>query len=80
MSGCPGSVERMGRLVDVDDLVDATEIARRFGVARQSVIHDWRRRHGDFPKPVYTSTRTRVWVWADVHAWGVETKRLPVVG
>jgi len=67
----------MGRKVDVDDLVDATEIARRFGVARQSVVHDWRRRHADFPSPVFTSTRTRLWAWPDVRSWGKSTGRFP---
>jgi transposase-like protein len=64
-------------MVDIDDLVDATEIARRFGVARQSVVHDWRRRHADFPQPVFQALRTRLWLWSEVEAWGVETGRLP---
>ncbi len=66
----------MGRRVDVDDLVDATEIARRFGVARQSVIHDWRRRHPEFPEPIFLTTRTRLWLWPEVRRWGELTGRL----
>jgi transposase-like protein len=66
----------MGRTVDLDDLVDASEIARRFGVQRHSVVHDWRRRHDDFPKPVFATTRTRLWLWPEVKAWGHSTGRL----
>jgi hypothetical protein len=70
----------MGRKVDVDDLVDATEVASRFGVARQSVVHDWRRRHEDFPEPVYARGRVRLWSWPDLAKWGRRTDRLRADG
>jgi hypothetical protein len=47
------------------DLVGVAEIAERPGVAT-SVVHDWRRRHADFPEPVL---RLRlVWTWNEVEA------------
>jgi len=46
------TVVSVGRKVDLDDLVDATEIARRLNVKRPQVVHDWRRRHSEFPEPV----------------------------
>jgi len=39
-------------MVDADDLVSASEIASRLGARRPGVVHDWRRRHPDFPQPI----------------------------
>ena len=66
----------MGRRVDVDELVGAAEIAARLGVKRLQVVHDWRRRHGEFPRPVVMVSRTLVWYWPDVQRWAVRTGRL----
>lgn len=66
----------MGRKLDVDQLVGAAEIAELFGVKRTTVIHDWRRRHPDFPEPVAQLTAALVWNWPDVEAWGKRTGRL----
>ena len=70
------SVRTVGEKVDIDDLVDAVEIARRIGVARPQVIHDWRRRHEDFPKPVARFGNAHVWLWQDVERWALSTGRL----
>lgn len=66
----------MGRRVDADELVGAAEIAARLGVKRLQVVHDWRRRHGEFPRPVATVSRTFIWYWPDVRQWAVQTGRL----
>jgi predicted DNA-binding transcriptional regulator AlpA len=60
----------------VDQLVGAAEIADRLGLGRGSVVHDWRRRHPDFPAPVATLSMGLVWVWPDVEAWARRTGRL----
>lgn len=65
----------MGRAVDVGDLVGASEIADRLGIARQSV-HQLRRRHPDFPAPVVSLRQALVWAWPDVEAWARRTGRL----
>lgn len=65
---------RMGRKVDVEDLVGATEIGQRLGMDRRSV-HQLRRRHADFPDPVVTLESAMVWVWADVEGWVLRTGR-----
>lgn len=62
--------------MDVDQLVGAAEIAQRMGVARPQVVHDWRRRHADFPAPVATLRQAMVWHWPDVEAWARRTGRL----
>jgi len=66
----------MGRLLDVEELVGTAEIAERVGVKRLQVVHDWRRRHHDFPPPVAVISRTLVWYWPEVRAWAMETGRL----
>ena len=65
----------MGKKVDVDDLVDAAEIARRLGVKRPQVVHDWRRRHDDFPQPVTHLGNSYVWLWPEINHWAIATGR-----
>jgi hypothetical protein len=66
----------MGRKVDLDHLVDATEIASRLDVRRPQVVHDWRRRHKDFPAPVRQIANVHIWLWPDVERWARQTGRL----
>lgn len=66
----------MGRKVDLDNLVGAAEIAQRLGVKRPHLIHDWRRRHPEFPRPVLELTGILVWEWKDVEVWAKATGRL----
>lgn len=65
----------MGRKVDVDDLVGATEIGQRLGIDRRSV-HQLRRRHDDFPEPVARLESALVWSWVDVQRWARATGRI----
>ena len=66
----------MGLRVDVDQLVGTTEIAARLGVQRPQVVHDWRRRHADFPKPLTVVSRVGLWYWPEVEKWARATGRL----
>jgi predicted DNA-binding transcriptional regulator AlpA len=65
----------MGRKVDVDDLVGATEIGQRLGIDRRSV-HQLRRRHDDFPEPIAQLESALVWSWPDIERWSRATGRL----
>lgn len=60
----------------MDQLVGTAEIAERLGVRRQQVVHDWRRRHPDFPAPVATLKQALVFDWAEVERWARRTGRL----
>lgn len=60
----------------MDQLVGTTEIAQRLGVKRPQVVHDWRRRHADFPQPIVTLTKAMLWHWPDVERWARRTGRL----
>jgi len=65
----------VGRKVDVDDLVGATEIASRIGVKRPQVVHEWRKRHSEFPEPVATLSNGLIWDWREVEHWARATRR-----
>jgi len=67
----------MGRQVDANELVGAAEIARRLpSIARPQVVHDWRRRHDDFPEPVAHLDAALIWYWPDVEDWARRSGRL----
>ena len=66
----------MGRSVDPVDLVGAAEIAERLGLSLPQTVHDWRRRHADFPEPVATLRMGMVWHWPEVESWARRTGRL----
>jgi len=57
------------------DLVGVAEIAERLGLGT-SVVHDWRRRHPEFPQPVVRLKMGLVWSWTEVATWARETGRL----
>lgn len=60
----------------MDDLVGAAEIAQRLGVGKSTVVHDWRRRHPDFPKPVSELSMGLLWNWPAIERWARSTGRL----
>jgi hypothetical protein len=58
--------------VEPDDLVNASEIARRVGRTRQliSLYARGERGPGGFPRPMAVHSRdVQLWKWADVAAW-----------
>jgi chromosome partitioning protein len=66
----------MGRRIDLDQLVGVTEIAARLGVASPHLVHDWRLRYADFPKPVKQLAMGLLWNWPDVERWARAKGRL----
>jgi hypothetical protein len=66
----------MGRRIDVAHMVGAHEIGERLGV-NYGTVHDWRRRHVDFPEPVAHLQVALIWAWPDVEKWAKKTGRLP---
>lgn len=66
----------MGRRVDVDQLVGASEIIKRLGLKRTQVVHLWRRRHPDFPDPIASLDMGLVWHWPEVERWAKRSGRL----
>ena len=63
--------------MDFGDLVGATEIAERLGLAQSTTVHSWRRRYADFPAPVTQVAGAYLWRWSEVEDWAKATGRLP---
>lgn len=61
----------MGRLVDVDDLVDAHQVAALLGLAHANTVHQYQRRYPDMPKPVYEpgARRAQLWLGSEMKRW-----------
>jgi predicted DNA-binding transcriptional regulator AlpA len=61
----------MGRLVDVDDLVSATEVAEVLGLSHHNSVTTYYRRYADFPRPVVDKSNGRIRLWDehDVRRW-----------
>ncbi|MCW2935866.1 MAG: hypothetical protein JWM19_6828 [Actinomycetia bacterium] len=77
-----GTLTRVSRGGDPDELVDADEAARIMGYSSGYVIHA-RRRHGAFPEPddVRTGGRGRpAPVWRRSTVWAAADNRKPVGG
>lgn len=60
----------------MDQLVGASEIAKRTGVKRTQAVHMWSRRYSDFPDPVVKLDMGFVWYWPEVERWARKTGRL----
>lgn len=61
----------MGRLHDLDDLIDAEQAAEILGLSSRGAISVYRRRYPDFPEPVIVrgSGRCQLWLRQDLEAW-----------
>jgi chromosome partitioning protein len=59
----------MPKKVDPADLVGAHEIAARMGLSFPNVVHTWRKRYDDFPKPVAVLQAGVIWDWKEIEMW-----------
>jgi len=61
----------MGRLVDIDDLVDAHDVADMLGLALATSVHLYQRRYPDMPRPVLDrgGRRAQLWLRSEVLVW-----------
>jgi hypothetical protein len=68
----------MGKKVDVDQLVGASDIAKRLGLTKPQNVHALIRWFDDFPAPVAViGGGIKVWEWAPVEQWARTHNRLP---
>jgi predicted DNA-binding transcriptional regulator AlpA len=65
----------VGREVDLDDLLDAREVAELLGLSSANAVNVYRGRYKDFPEPVLVRPGFRLWLRSDVEAWARETRR-----
>lgn len=67
----------MGRIVDVEDLVDVGIVAEMLGLAHKSSVTTYMRRYEDFPLPVveFAEGKCRAWIRQDIEIWATARKR-----
>jgi predicted DNA-binding transcriptional regulator AlpA len=67
----------MGRMVDVDDLADAHDVARLLGLAHTNTVHQYQRRYPDMPRPIYQpgGRRAQLWLRSEIEAWVAKRSR-----
>ncbi len=67
----------MGEMVNLDDLLDADEVAALLGLSSRSAISVYRRRYDDFPKPVVDrgTGKCRFWLRPHIEAWRASRDR-----
>jgi predicted DNA-binding transcriptional regulator AlpA len=67
----------MGRLVDVDELVDAHDVAAMLGLSHATSVHLYQRRYPDMPRPVLDrgGRRARLWLRSEISEWDARRSR-----
>ena len=67
----------MGRLVNVDDLVDAQGVAEILGLAQRESVSLYQRRYPDMPRPIinFGPRRLLLWLRPEIEAWAQRTGR-----
>jgi len=66
----------VSRMVDLNDLVTAKDIAAHLGFAGPQVVHNWVKREVGFPEPVFVVGLIRLWLWSEVEPWLKETGKI----
>jgi glutathione-regulated potassium-efflux system ancillary protein KefG len=61
----------MGRRVDIDDLIDAQDVAALLGLSQPNNVHLYQRRYPDMPRPVLDrgGRRAKLWLRSEIKAW-----------
>lgn len=57
------------RKVDVDELVDATQVAEMLELSSRNAVSVYRHRYADFPVPMIERGTCVLWARGDVAAW-----------
>lgn len=67
-------VPDMGKRVDVDDLVDAHEVARILGLAYRNTVSEYQGKYADMPRPIVDlgRGRPRLWLRPEIESWHAE--------
>ena len=73
-SAYESNLGRMGRQVDIDDLIDANGVADLLGLAHRNTVSVYQHRYPDMPRPVlnFGNGRVKVWLKPDVKRWATE--------
>lgn len=69
----------MGRLVDLDELIDAADVARLLGLAQTTSVYVYLARYPDMPRPVLDRgpRRAKLWLRSEIESWSDSRARRP---
>lgn len=61
----------MGKRVDVDDLIDAHDVAGLLGLSKANNVHLYQKRYPDMPRPVIDrgGRRAKLWLRSEIQSW-----------
>lgn len=61
----------MGRRIDIDDLIDAAEVADLLGLTHRNTVSVYQKRYPDMPRPVldFGGGRCKLWLRSEVVQW-----------
>jgi predicted DNA-binding transcriptional regulator AlpA len=61
----------MGRKADLDELIDAHDVAKLLGVSQPNTVFVYQRRYADMPLPAVDlgKGRVKLWLRPEVQAW-----------
>lgn len=64
----------MAEQVDLNDLLDADQVAELLALSSRSAVSVYRRRYHDFPKPVLDrgTGKCRFWLRREIESWNVK--------
>jgi predicted DNA-binding transcriptional regulator AlpA len=61
----------MAPKIDLEDLLDAADVADLLGLSSPTAVGTYRRRYDSFPAPAWASRggRCQLWLRGDIEAW-----------
>ena len=64
----------MGQMVNVKDLIGASEVAEILGLSHHNSVSTYMQRYDDFPAPVLEKSngRIRLWLRSEIEKWNYE--------
>ena len=73
-SGYDCSLNRVGRKVDVDELMDANAAADLLGLAHRNTVSVYQHRYDDMPRPVLDlgNGRVKLWLRSELERWAAQ--------
>ena len=77
MLGKSTRMSLVGRRVDVESLLSAQQVAEIIGLSNRNGVSVYQRRYPDFPAPVVSQGRCRLWVIDEIKAWAESHSPLP---
>ena len=67
----------MGKQVDLDDLVDAMEVADLLGLSHRNTVSIYQKRYPEMPRPVieFGGNRCKLWLKSEILVWNESRQR-----